>query len=188
MRVEQQSSLQIEQIRSSDELTAIETEWTNLWKRCPIATPFQSPAWLIPWWKHFGNDEDLFAMAIRNAGELAGIAPFYLAGDQANRRSLQVIGTGISDNLDALALPHFASLVADGIFSFLAEACNLWTICEFHDLAADAFLLKAPSADLWQDNVREESVCPILALPKSVEDLPKILPEQDVKSLSITRL
>ena len=29
----------------------------ELWRRAPAATPFQAPAWLIPWWRHFGNGE-----------------------------------------------------------------------------------------------------------------------------------
>ena len=31
-------------------LEALAPEWWELWRRCPAATPFQSRAWLLPWW------------------------------------------------------------------------------------------------------------------------------------------
>src|SRR4051794_35890653 len=40
-------------IRRYDELAALEPAWWALWRRSPAATPFESPAWLMAWWRHF---------------------------------------------------------------------------------------------------------------------------------------
>ncbi len=37
------------------DLDALRREWRLLWQRCPTATPFQSPDWLIPWWRRYGD-------------------------------------------------------------------------------------------------------------------------------------
>ena len=36
-------------------------EWASLWKRCPAATPFQHPAWLVPWWLHLWDSGQALA-------------------------------------------------------------------------------------------------------------------------------
>ena len=59
-------ALEIEEATTMAALEALRPDWTKLWLRSPAATPFQSPAWLIPWWRHFGNDE-LLVLAARRA-------------------------------------------------------------------------------------------------------------------------
>ncbi len=36
-----------------DDLDTIAADWRVLHARCPTASPFQSPDWLIPWWRAF---------------------------------------------------------------------------------------------------------------------------------------
>ena len=82
-------------IRDIDSLTALEPEWLDLWRRSPNATPFQSPMWLLPWWKHFGSNE-LHTIALREGGRLKGLAPLYILRDDSESLGL-FIGSGISD-------------------------------------------------------------------------------------------
>ena len=44
-------------ISTPEELERLREEWLALWRRSPSATPFQSPMWLLPWWRAFGSDD-----------------------------------------------------------------------------------------------------------------------------------
>ena len=69
--------MRIEHIDSDDGLAALLPGWTALWHRIPGATPFQSPGWLIPWWRHIGEGQ-LWTLACRSEGRLVGLAPLYI--------------------------------------------------------------------------------------------------------------
>jgi CelD/BcsL family acetyltransferase involved in cellulose biosynthesis len=51
-------------------------EWRALWQRVSEATPFQSPEWLLSWWRFFGNKAPLVLTA-REHGRLIGVLPLY---------------------------------------------------------------------------------------------------------------
>ena len=44
-------------LRTTEELSTFVPEWRRLWESDPRAMPFQSPDWLVPWWRQFGNQE-----------------------------------------------------------------------------------------------------------------------------------
>src|SRR5437762_1226937 len=105
VRVEDGPAIGLEKITDANALEAFEKEWIELWEQCPAATPFQSPAWIISWWKHFGAD-GLWTLALRNGNELVGIAPLFIfQPEDSATRQLLLIGTGNSDYLDILAKP-----------------------------------------------------------------------------------
>src|SRR5690349_3566891 len=54
------------------DLSAIVPEWWGLFSRSPDATPFQSPAWLLPWWECFGRGKPL-VVAVREHGRMVGL-------------------------------------------------------------------------------------------------------------------
>ena len=58
------------------ELEALEFGLVAAWQASPSATPFQSPAWLIPWWDVFGPGV-LAVHAVYAGDELVGLAPLY---------------------------------------------------------------------------------------------------------------
>ena len=59
-------------ITNAEELAAFEPQWLALCRRTPGATPFQTPMWLLPWWRHFGSN-DLAVIVTPEA-----IAPLYI--------------------------------------------------------------------------------------------------------------
>lgn len=92
--------MRIEEIRSDDRLFALEHAWRALWRGCDTATPFQSPSWLLPWWRAFGADGELRAFAVWDEERLVGLAPTYVYDGR-----LLLMGSGNSDYLDLLAEP-----------------------------------------------------------------------------------
>jgi len=84
-------------------LGALAPEWWRLWQRSDRATPFQSPGWLMAWWRAF-SPGGLLTAAVRIGGRLAGLAPFYIER-QGGRARILPIGISISDYLDVLIDP-----------------------------------------------------------------------------------
>ena len=68
-------ALAIREIESLDELDSIRTDWLALWRSLPAATPFQSPDWLIPWWKHFGIDRLRVLVLLNDEGPVVEVRP-----------------------------------------------------------------------------------------------------------------
>ena len=124
-------------IRDKASLAAIEPEWRLLWERCPEATPFQHPAWLLPWCRAFAP-RVLSAIALRRGGRLIGLLPSFVrsASDEAPRA---LLGEGISDYLDALLDPAHLEEALAALGAQLAEVGGAG---DFTGLRADSPLLR----------------------------------------------
>jgi len=84
-------------------LDALAPEWWDLFGRCPGASPFQSPEWLLPWRRAF-LAQGPWTVAVRSAGVLVGIAAFFIyKRPEDGRRQLTLLGNGITGRLDMLA-------------------------------------------------------------------------------------
>src|SRR5947208_373742 len=82
-----------------DGLAALEGEWNPLCDRSHHATPFQRPAWILAWCKHFPRS--IRAVALRRHDRLVGLAPLFVWERDA-QRVVSFLGAGISDRLDAV--------------------------------------------------------------------------------------
>lgn len=87
-------------IKTLTNLDAIDlTQWHALIARCPDSTVFQTPEWLLSWWRHLGAGEP-FILAAYEGDQLVGLAPLYkkpraILG--VTRDELHFIGAGHSD-------------------------------------------------------------------------------------------
>ncbi len=142
-------------------LHALVPEWDALWQRAG-RPPFQSTAWLLPWWGAFGTGQPRLAV-LQVAGRLVGLLPLYVL-NEGEERKLLPIGVGLTDYSDALidpaappgavkALLHeaLARAKADGI-----------TSCTLPDLPPGAALLAADLAPGWREVALAETPCPVL--------------------------
>lgn len=156
-------------------LEALRPEWLALWERSPEATPFQSPAWLIPWWRHFGGGGELLALALRRGGELVGLAPSYVHREPGLRKLLP-LGIGVSDYLDPLLAPGHETAGAALILDSLAARADRFDRCDLENLRPGSPLLGAPAPPGWTGSVHGLEPCPVLALPARPEDLRRAVP------------
>ena len=114
-------------VSSGRELEGLATGWWELWEAVEGATPFTSPAWLLPWWHSFGGSDvaRLRALVVREGERLVGLWPLYLL-DDAGTRKLLPVGIGVSDHLDPLIAPGMTDAVAArfraGVLEVGAEA------------------------------------------------------------------
>ncbi|MGI4975966.1 MAG: GNAT family N-acetyltransferase [Janthinobacterium lividum] len=163
-------------VRDEAGLQALVPAWQALWRSLPGASPFASPAWLVPWWRQFGTGAP--RVVVRWGGEgrpgscpgpahAEGATPALLSLlalyeiDDAHGRRLLPMGVGLSDHLDALgAAEGLLEAVLDG------EAA-----CDLPDLAPGAGLLGAALPAGWEETGWIGDPCPVLALPGSFEAL-----------------
>jgi CelD/BcsL family acetyltransferase involved in cellulose biosynthesis len=135
-------------ITSPDALAAFEPEWLALCRRTPGTTPFQTPMWLLPWWRHFGSN-DLAAIATPEA-----LAPLYIVREDDESLGM-FLGTGNSDYLDVVG-------DAAAVIDEMAQLdCQMW---DLQQLRPSSTMLSVAPPDGWSDSVDDQDPCPILPL------------------------
>lgn len=156
-------------------LQALRPEWEALWRRsAERATPFQSPAWLLPWWRAFGTGRPRAAALRGGDGRLLGLLPLYLLAEGSETKLLPV-GVGVSDYLDALLDPDAPPDAAGRLLAAALAASHEATSCDLTDLPPGAALRDAPAPPDWRDGgTRPTEPCPVLALPPGAA-LPDVL-------------
>ncbi len=163
-------------------LEAIRPGWEGLWKRSPGATPFQSPAWLLPWAARWAR-ETLWALAARRAGELVGLLPGFIAPAPSGIYEVHLLGEGIGDYLDGLAEPGCGAAVLSAWRERLrAEGLgHCWR--QLHD---DALLRRMPVDEIGGDVQEFPDVpCPVVKLGS--DDVPPGVSRDFARSLAYDR-
>ena len=165
------SKLRAQVIDHEAGLTAVESDWWALWRRSG-ASPFQSPAWLIPWWKTF-RPGALRALALYRAARLVGFAPLYLEDGGTSSR-LMPLGIAFSDYLDFLVDPE--STGASDALLQATEVLGRWQVMSLEELrpGANALTLSTPSN--WENRTEPQSACPVLGLPGKASSLTDYIP------------
>jgi CelD/BcsL family acetyltransferase involved in cellulose biosynthesis len=165
----------IEEIGSAEGLAGLEREWAALHRRAPAASPFQSPAWLLPWLEVFRPDAP-WALALREAGRLLALLPCFIWPDGAGERQLTLLGNGVSDRLDLLAEPGREAEAAAAVFARLGGASAPWTTLDFRDLPEGSVLLQTPLPGAsW---IEEDEPCPVRPLGGGEEAVLAALPRK----------
>ena len=165
-------ALTICEVESADGLESLRADWFALWKRSATSTPFQSPDWVIPWWKHFGAGQ-LCVLALSEESRLVGLAPFFIL-----QSSLRLIGTGNADYLDILIDDRVRSDGARLIFAHLCKSRRGWNACDFENLRGNSSLLAMHACDGFVEHTEQQNFCPVSLLPHSVEQFLDSLPRQ----------
>jgi CelD/BcsL family acetyltransferase involved in cellulose biosynthesis len=144
-------------------LEALSPAWLDLCRRTPGITPFQTPMWLLPWWRAFGSN-DLSVIVSRSGDEIDALAPLYILRDDESDESLGLfLGTGISDYLDVLG---DAGLVIEEMSQL---NCQLW---DLQQLQPSSSMLRAALPDGFSENIEDQEACPVLSFDgKAFENL-----------------
>ena len=176
------AGVRAELIRDGESLCALEGEWWALWRRSP-ATPFQSPAWLLPWWNTFHPGE-LLSVAVREGSRLVALAPLYIEEGPSGRRLLP-IGIALSDYLDVIleaSAPDAGTALVEEL-----EGASGWDLLSLEDLPPSASALSLPCSRAWRERREAQQPCPVLHLPESVARLRECIPPERLRKLRTAR-
>ena len=178
------AQFQVQEIREIAALRDLEAEWNALWHRC-AATTFQRPEWLVSWMEIFHPGEP-WSLAVRHRGELVGMAPMYIQRE-GGKRNLAHIGLAVSDYLDWLIAPEIANPVLCCILEHMRESDAPWTRFDLSDLPCHSPLLALARRHDFQVDCKFHDACPVLRLPASVDELKKVVPHHQLRSLKSAR-
>jgi len=157
-------------LREDAAVLALRPEWNKLFARAQ-ATPFQSPAWLLPWWGVFGTGEPRVAIHRDANGQLLGVLPLYCL---RHEHKLLPMGAGTSDYLDvlldSLAPPNTAARLLDAAMSHDAMPCHLIEL--------------PPGSPLRSADALTGEVCPMLPL---MAELRLSIPARQHRKLRMSR-
>lgn len=181
MKVE--APLRVRVLSELPALRAMIPEWTDLWLRCRHATSFQRSEWLLSWIEAFTPTRPC-ALEVRRDQKLVGLAPmfFYRSGRE---QILAPVGAGISDYLDWLIDSDRESDILSAILGHLETGTDGGRV-DLPDLPERSPLLRFFSP---QDGLQKtmHDACPVLRLPSSIEELPKVVPPPQLRHLRAAR-
>jgi CelD/BcsL family acetyltransferase involved in cellulose biosynthesis len=130
--------MQVEVVTRRPRLEELNESWSELWHRCEAATPFQSPAWLIPWWRAFEPGQ-LRTIAVWDEYRLIALAPLYV--EETDQRRGLPLGIGCSDYCDIL-LPGTDDVIRDALCEAMARL-DVRSV-EYPDLSVGSSALGLP--------------------------------------------
>jgi CelD/BcsL family acetyltransferase involved in cellulose biosynthesis len=181
------SSIEIEKITAPDSFQRLGPEWSLLWDRSALATPFQAPEWLFTWWKYLGG-RSLWTLAVRREGRLVGLAPLFVhQWPDGQARRVSWIGAGISDLLDLLIDSEFSLPGAAALFRYFRDNTADWDIIDLQDLRPESPLLRNKADFGLRTRVVPAGVCPAFSLPDSVESFRGRLSKNHKRNLTRAR-
>lgn len=175
-------TLQVDEVAGLTGLEGLRPEWQQLWEHLGETTPFQSPAWLIPWWRNLGTGR-LWTIAVRArhrdavSGRLVGLAPLYIyTAHGSTIRQVFLVGIGTTDYLDGLFSPGYGLQSAQAVFNHLDEHHGRWDVCDLQQLPHYSPLLHAGVPAGWGEETGPGDVCPVKSWPQGVTDLRDCVP------------
>jgi CelD/BcsL family acetyltransferase involved in cellulose biosynthesis len=127
--------LRFELATSLAALHELRPEWERLEREVDTATIYQTWAWVVSWYEHFGTGKELQVLAARDEdGRLVGVVPLSTTSlTPVGPRLLHFLGRGkeLTEYVDALLRPDLASAVVDAVFERWDRErrhWDLWTL------------------------------------------------------------
>ncbi len=179
------ADLSLLQVSTVPALELLEGEWQKLWAGCPWATPFQSPAWLLPWLRHIYRGGELLVLAFRRRGSLVGLAPLFAWG-ALEHRQVNFLGDDLSDYVDILAEPDCSEAVAAEVLAYVGREPRRWCASDLRGLRPVSPLLATPIPAGIHARRMPGEICPVVELPASPEQFAATLPARFRKDLERT--
>jgi CelD/BcsL family acetyltransferase involved in cellulose biosynthesis len=170
----QAGPLCVEWIESGDCLSKLQPGWQDLFVQTGSRNAFLTFGWMSTWWKHWGGGSSLAVIAVRNsAGQLVGLAPFYISRVRGLRRLGFLADERVgSDYLSVLLHPDYEDAALEEVASALLARRSRWDFIELQD-AEDSPLLRRLQGRLQAKGMHGKAVvaclCPFAQLPPSVE-------------------
>jgi hypothetical protein len=149
-----------------------------------------TPEWLASWWRAYGTDRQLCALAFLNSQHhIVAVAPLYRerasnAGISNTTLRFVGAGSGDSDDLDFVVLPGSEQTVAEAFVEWLQSARNI-DVCSLETFPSNSQIAQHLLAILKRQNwaiTKERLPHSFVELPRTWADYLETLPS-DFKPL-----
>ncbi len=179
------SLLSSELIETDAGLEALAPAWEALHRRIPGAMPFQSPRWLLPWWRTFGTGQPCIT-ALYDGSDVVGLLPLYIL-DEPPERKLLPTGIGITDYLDVLLAPGLDAAAELLGMALQAARRRGVTRCDLTDIPPGSPLRGIATPAEWHMSWHDADTCPVLFIPDAAKRLDDVLPAHMRRKLRMNR-
>jgi CelD/BcsL family acetyltransferase involved in cellulose biosynthesis len=146
--------LQVQTVRTWDELEAIHPAWERILQGAAGLTIFSTLEWLGAWWKAYGKEKELVAAIFSNSdNEIVGVFPLYTDFVEPELtfrvKRLRFVGDGSedSDNLDLIIREGYETSCIQSFLSWLGSNPH-WDICELNTLPLGSAALPSLISEL----------------------------------------
>lgn len=160
-----------------DQFNVFETlrsEWNELVKRSISNRVFSTWEWQSIWWEAYHPGE-LWVIALHDdAGQLVGIAPWFIEQNPQFGRVVRSIGcVEVTDYLDLIVDTNHVDAVLDSLAQFVGENQTQFDVIDLCNLPENSPTYKLFPTTLeaagFKTQLKEQEVCPIIVLPKEWE-------------------
>lgn len=163
--------LTVDRIEQDERFAGMAAEWDALLRTSAARCIFLTWEWLHTWRRHLGQDRQLSVIAVREGGELVGVAPLVLSPPRPARLSplptFEFLGTGEvgSDYLDLVAKPGCEGQVLDAVAVHVTRSRSAMRLRRFEPHSALAAKLATHLADTgWRVTRAGTETCPFIRL------------------------
>jgi CelD/BcsL family acetyltransferase involved in cellulose biosynthesis len=151
------------------------TEWGELYRFDPSATPFVSPGWGLAWMRHLGRGAHPWLITVRADGELVGLAPLALER-RRGMRVVRLLGKEPGDYWDVLSVPEHRDAVARAVASELSRLDDRWDVFFLNGQPGDSATGAVAARRSLRVRPRGATPCPLIALPDDFDQYLRLLP------------
>lgn len=133
--------LTLDVLDSLPAMQSLTPQWLQLLATCAGRNLFLTPAWNRAWWRAFGAGKSLRLLAVRDGGQLVGVAVFMLYATRLRGLPVRVLGSFNNPHVsrtDVVIAPGFEAAVADRVASYFASTVRDWDVAWLQQLPADA--------------------------------------------------
>jgi len=173
-------TLAVHSYHDADGFDVLAGEWDRLLHASPVDTVFLTLEYQRAWWRNLGQGE-LLILAVRDGGELVGIAPLFATDNPQGQRVLATVGcVEVSDYLDLIVARGRESEVYPALLDYLADSGAIgWDVldlCNVHqDSPTLAELPALAEGRGWAVSTTRDDVCPVVRLPGTWEEYLQML-------------
>ena len=154
----------------------LRSEWSDLVERCADASIFQTPEWVLPWWKHFAEGHER-VVTVRRAGRLVALVPLVelrRRGYGLHAKVLAFAGEPLADRL-GLVVDDTDAEAADVASRALVAGTGDFDVVELSELDVDGAGERAIARAIRAaGTVAAERVCsraPVLRLDRPWDEV-----------------
>jgi len=142
--------------------------WEKALRRCRSATVFQTPQWILPWYRNAPGRQAPLAVVASDHDGPVGIAPLVIQTGYA-ARVIRLASTGVSDYLDFVVAQGFERQFGASLMAFL-EGIR-WDLLDLQQVPEGSIaarqVMQAAVERGFTLHTQVQEVCPSVPLPDS---------------------
>jgi CelD/BcsL family acetyltransferase involved in cellulose biosynthesis len=163
-----------------DRIETVLPEWEALFQADPEASPFTSPGWARAWSRSWLGSSRPWIIAVREDGQLTGLAPFVLSRRGPFRTLSQLGG---HPQRDVLALPDARERAVEAVATEVVRRSEEWDLLAVNCFPGDSRLVASLQREGLRSHCRRRASYPGLTLPETFDEYLAALPSKRRKDL-----